>query len=128
MKFVEIEELLKKYPNRYISIVAASKEARKIIEERKPVPISREEITATAETAVPEQMLSGTLEPNIPKKRGRKPKNLTITNADAESMLVKTESKEKPAEPKTTIAGRGRVAAEKSEENPYIEAIKRILK
>jgi len=125
MKFVEIEELLKKYPNRYISIVAASKEARKIIEERKPVPISREEITATAETAVPEQMLSGTLEPNIPKKRGRKPKNLTITNADAESMLV---NKEKPAEPKTTIAGRGRVAAEKSEENPYIEAIKRILK
>jgi DNA-directed RNA polymerase subunit K/omega len=128
MKFVEIEDLLKKYPNRYMSIVAASKEARKIIEERKPAPISREETTATAETAVPEEMLSGTLEPNLPKKRGRKPKNLTISNTDAENILAQTENKGKPVDTKTAISMRGRVSAEKSEENPYIEAIKRILK
>ena len=126
MKFVDIDELLKKYPNRYLGIVAASKEARKIIEARKPPPLPKEGLQTTAETAVPEPAL---IESSIPKKRGRKPKNLTAASVEAEKTLPKTEAKESSSSIKAniTIKGRG-VSAEKADDNPYIEALKRILK
>lgn len=137
MKFVDIEELLKKYPNRYMAIVAAAKEARKIIEERKPVPMSREELTATSEAAVPETDLATTLESNAPKKRGRKPKKVTADKIETDKTTIKAISIEdavggssqlsKSGNPNIILKGRG-VIAEKDESNPYIEALKRILK
>lgn len=137
MKFVDIEELLKKYPNRYMAIVAAAKEARKIIEERKPVPITREDLTATPETAVVETDLSDSIEVNTPKKRGRKPKKAVADKVDIEKTTTKVngikdatdESSRLNATGDVNIVLKGRgVIAEKTESNPYIEALKRILK
>jgi len=137
MKFVDMEEIWEKYPNKYVAIVAAAKEARKIIETRKPPSPPRSvDAPVTAETAVPEP---APIEPPAPKKRGRKPKKLAVESTLLGSKDTirdeKTETATKidvpvnpfPVEMRGAIKWRG-VVAEKTEVNVYIEALKKVLK
>ncbi len=137
MKFVDIEEIWKKYPNKYVAIVAAAKEARKITEIRKPPsPPKSADTPVTDETAVPEPL---PIEPPAPKKRGRKPKKLAVetTIFPIRDSTEKTEVAKPaikmnptvdpfPVEMRGTIKWRGDIA-EKTEPNAYVEALKKIL-
>lgn len=127
MKFVDLEKIWEKYPNKYLALVVAAKEVRKINEERKPPPLSREtEVQATAASSIPE---NAPIEPSAPKKRGRKPKRLTAESIETGKSVPKIKTPEDlfPVEVRSIAKGRG-VVAEKSEENPYIAALNKTLK
>jgi len=144
MKFVDMEEIWKKYPNKYVAIVAAAKEARKIIETRKPPSPPRSvDAPITAETAVPEP---APIEPPAPKKRGRKPKKPCVAKNTTEAQSHRENIEENSVSSVTPCLGgesfemrgatqplraRARwhgVAREKTEVNVYIEALKKVLK
>jgi hypothetical protein len=119
MKFANLDDIWKKFPNKYQALVMISKEVRKINDAKKPVMY--EPVEVTPETAVPEP------EPIVaqasePKKRGRKPKK-------AISEEAKTEPKKEEISivVDNTEIGK-RAIAEKNEDNAYIQAIKKILK
>jgi DNA-directed RNA polymerase subunit K/omega len=125
MKFVEIDEILASAPNKYATIILAAKEARKIIEARKPPPLPKEsdELAVEARLVVPESQKT-IIEKEV-KKRGRKPKKLTVDDHDnLESMTIKEESDLS----ETISITENRVTAEKDEENPYMAALKKAVK
>jgi DNA-directed RNA polymerase omega subunit len=120
MKFVNMDELLAKVPNKYKAIVLAAKEARKIIEARRPPSVPKEPDILPPTAVVPEIEVT----PNEPKKRGRKPKITTLEKAETEKRSLKTEFIEEPIE--TVTIEETRVTAEKLDENPYIAALRKI--
>jgi hypothetical protein len=125
MKFVEIDEILASAPNKYATIILAAKEARKIIEARKPPPLPKESDELAVETrlVVPESQKT-IIEKEV-KKRGRKPKKLTVDDHDnLGSMTIKEESDLS----ETISITENRVTAEKDEENPYMAALKKAVK
>jgi DNA-directed RNA polymerase subunit K/omega len=125
MKFVDLDDIYKKYPNKYAALVLAGKEVRKIIDANKPSPRPRDEEMVAA-TAVPEVSIP---EPQAPKKRGRKPKKpVTETAAEIKPVPPKLEPEQElfTAQIKDLPKGRG-VVVEKTEANPYIAGLKKIL-
>ena len=125
MKFVNLDEIYKKYPNKYVALVLASKEVRKIIDANKPPPLPRENEQITA-AAAPEASIP---EPQVPKKRGRKPKKPVIETAEEIKPVppkVFTEEEMFPARTKDLAKGLG-VRADKTQENPYIAGLRKIL-
>jgi hypothetical protein len=124
MKFIDLDEIYKKYPNKYVALVLASKEVRKIIDANKPPPLPREDEQVTT-TAVPETAIP---EPQAPKKRGRKPKKPVVETAEEIKPAPKllTEEEMFPVQIKDRAKGIG-VRAEKTQENPYIAGLRKIL-
>jgi len=132
MKFVNLDEIWKKFPNKYQALVMIAKEVRKINEAHKPYAPKPVEIIP--ETAVP------VVEPPVvdapgPKKRGRKPKKVVIEETKQtpkaeisvmRSAVERSETTQEMVVVETSGTGK-RVVAEKSEENPYFAAIKKIL-
>jgi DNA-directed RNA polymerase subunit K/omega len=133
MKYIDLERIWDKYPNKYRAIVIASKEARKIIEAQKPpaIPEEAEDTqTATASgTAVrAPETAETTAETNVPKRRGRKPKKSTETKEKQEEVAAEAEPLKEPLTPEYSMMQKGHsVVAEKTEQNPYLAAIKKIL-
>ncbi|MBS4015317.1 MAG: DNA-directed RNA polymerase subunit omega [Candidatus Latescibacteria bacterium] len=132
MKFIEIEKLTEHIPNKYLTIVLASKEARKMTEATKPVQVPQNDLLP--ETAVPEIKVQ---EEPVVKKRGRKSKKSILQTP--EQMNVETirieQAKEKSELHSDAIALEmtadkkiKRVVAGKDEVNPYIAALKKVLK
>lgn len=123
MKYINLEEIWQKFPNKYQAIVKIAREVRKINEARKPaIP---EPTETTPETAVPE------IEPTVvtlssePKKRGRRPKKAV---EEIKPQLEKESLKEKMSVVIENTESGKKIVAEKEEENPYLVAIKKILK
>lgn len=125
MKFVEIDEILASSPNKYATIILAAKEARKIIEARKPPPLPKESDELSAETTiVATEQLKVSVEKEV-KKRGRKPKKLTLEKSDNEKNIA---DKEESDLSETISITENRVTAEKDEENPYMAALRKAVK
>lgn len=127
MKFIEIEKLTERIPNKYMAIVLASKEARRITEANKPVEVPSSDILP--ETAVPEIK---TKEAVAVKKRGRKSKKATLETPQ-EINIATMQSETSPGQDLITMEMTAdkkikSVAAEKSGENPYIAALKKVVK
>ncbi len=125
MKFVDLDEIYKRYPNKYVALVLASKEVRKIIEANKPPPLPKEdeEITVVAKPDIT------ILEPPAPKKRGRKPKKPATEAVEEQKPVppkIVTEEEVLPIQTNGPVKGFG-VRAEKTQENPYIAGLKKIL-
>jgi DNA-directed RNA polymerase subunit K/omega len=132
MKFIEIEKLTEKIPNKYLTIVLASKEARKMTDATKPVEPLQNDILP--ETAVPEIKVQ---EQPVVKKRGRKSKASLLQTPEQMNVeaMVTERAKEKSEQHNDSIALEmtsdkkiKRVAAGKDEVNPYIAALKKVLK
>lgn len=132
MKFIEIEKLTEKIPNKYMAIVLASKEARKIIEVRKPV--AAQAVETPPDTAVPE--IEAKEEPVV-KKRGRKSKKEIMETSsviESDQTPVQTSKKEVSEQDDlvslefTTDKKIKSVSVGKIEENPYIAALKKVAK
>ncbi len=114
MKYVEIEEIWKKFPNKYVEVLKAAKESRKILEAQRtssvkipPTEAENNNLTATKTSTIQETS----------KRRGR-------TIKDISSKKIKPEL-ENIAQ--ITITDEA-VIAEKEETNPYIAGLKRILR
>ena len=125
MKFIDLDDIYKKYSNKYFALVLAGKEVRKINEANKPPPLPKEEEPVTA-TAAPEIAIP---EPQAPKKRGRKPKKPAADAAEEVKPVppkIVTEEEILSAQTKEPTKSFG-VRAEKTNENPYIAGLKKIL-
>lgn len=133
MKFIELEKIFEKIPNKYLAIVLAAKEVRRVAELRKAAQAQAAE--NMAEGAMEEIKPVTNLEVT-PKKRGRKSKK--EISGMVETIKISSSEAPKPVSPSEPISevdiemGSDKmisaVAAEKSEENPYIAALKKILK
>lgn len=115
MKYVEIEEIWKKFPNKYVAVLKAAKESRKILEAQKTssvkTPHSESENTSSSTPTK-----SSTIQ-ETSKRRGRAIKDLTSKKAKSDVENVA----------QITITDEA-VIAEKEETNPYIAGLKRILR
>lgn len=150
MKFIDIEEIWKKYPNKYQAIILAAKEVRKMTEAKKASTsvadatqsgIEPSKDASALSTAVPD-IEPSVIELSQPKKRGRKPKK-TITEKPVTSQKTETpedisvtfetitdesEPTGDTAQRRSSVIGIRKVVAEKMDENPYRAALKKILK
>ncbi|MEO0076746.1 MAG: hypothetical protein ABIJ94_01630 [candidate division WOR-3 bacterium] len=120
MKFIDIEELYQKFPNKYLAIVKAAREVRKLNEERKNI-YKKDTTPAENTDSTLKQTEEGeeTTLLTVTKKRGRRPKKELV-----EIDKIKSDVKSSFSD-KTQIES---IIAEKPESNVYIEALKRILK
>ncbi len=114
MIYVEIEKIWEKFPNKYLAVLKAAKETRKILEAQK-IPSSgsphsnnetTEAITGTKSSSSQETS----------KRRGRNTKDLTSKIESEVDNIAHITITDKV------------VVAERQETNPYIAGLKRVLR
>ncbi|MCX7784993.1 MAG: hypothetical protein N2201_02000 [candidate division WOR-3 bacterium] len=115
MKYVEIEEIWKKFPNKYLALLKAAKESRKILEAQKTPSVKVPHSEIENEDNLTSTKSSITQETSRQRARNIKDMASPKTKPDVENVA------------QITITEKV-VIAEKEETNPYIAGLKRVLR